>query len=314
VPNPSPKVTNPVTYCQNAQAIPLTATGDSLQWYTTETGATGSRTAPTPSTANAGTTNYYVSHIKYGCESSRTMITVIVKPSPVVNVNDLTIYLNTNGTLTANATGVSYLWQDGETTQSISVRSAGKYCVTVTDPKNSCESSACGNVRVILPGTFIISGTLTYDNTQNTAISNTTAYLENTQGMKLDSTATDNTGAYKFVNVTKGSYNIVCGKTAMKCGGSNPVDALTVNRFYVGMIKTFGGNNTLRNTAADVNNDGYINPIDALAINRRFIGILKKFNIPDWLFESPSIDVSYTSVARNIKAICAGDVNGSYPK
>ena len=78
----APTATTPFTYCQNATAAILTATGvagNTLKWYTSLTG-TGSTTAITPSTLTAGTANYYVSQTNsFGCESPKTTI--------VVNVN-----------------------------------------------------------------------------------------------------------------------------------------------------------------------------------------------------------------------------------
>ncbi|HEY9221392.1 MAG TPA: hypothetical protein VIO43_07430, partial [Lutibacter sp.] len=53
--------TSPVTYCVGDTASALTATGTNLLWYAAVTGGTGSATAPTPNTASAGTTTYYVS-------------------------------------------------------------------------------------------------------------------------------------------------------------------------------------------------------------------------------------------------------------
>ena len=57
---PAPMVTTPVTYCQNAPAVPLTATGSNLLWYTSLADVTGDPVAPTPSTAAPGTTSFYV--------------------------------------------------------------------------------------------------------------------------------------------------------------------------------------------------------------------------------------------------------------
>ena len=60
----APTAVSPVTYCQGATASPLSATptsGNSLWWYTVPTGGNAASTAPTPSTAIAGTTTYYVS-------------------------------------------------------------------------------------------------------------------------------------------------------------------------------------------------------------------------------------------------------------
>ena len=68
-PTPSfPLATSPITYCQNATAIPLSATGSNLLWYTVSTGGTGLSIAPTPSTATAGTISYYVSQTINDCE------------------------------------------------------------------------------------------------------------------------------------------------------------------------------------------------------------------------------------------------------
>lgn len=80
---PAPNVISPVNYCQDETASPLTATGFSLLWYTTETGGIGSGTAPTPTTLSAGTTTYYVSATD-PCEGPRSRIDVIVNPTPSV--------------------------------------------------------------------------------------------------------------------------------------------------------------------------------------------------------------------------------------
>jgi gliding motility-associated-like protein len=74
----APAVNSPVIYCVNATASPLAATGTGLLWYTTATGGTGSPTAPTPSTAVAGSFDYYVSQVTSICEGARAKITVIV--------------------------------------------------------------------------------------------------------------------------------------------------------------------------------------------------------------------------------------------
>ena len=87
LPAPSaPTVTPAVSYCQNAVATPLTATastGNSLLWYTTATGGTGTPTAPVPATSTAGTVNYYVSQVNASAiEGPRSMIAVTVNSAP----------------------------------------------------------------------------------------------------------------------------------------------------------------------------------------------------------------------------------------
>uniref|UniRef100_UPI00404AF40E Ig-like domain-containing protein n=2 Tax=Flavobacterium sp. TaxID=239 RepID=UPI00404AF40E len=101
----APTVTTPVNYIVDDIATALTATsaGTGLMWYTTATGGTGSATAPTPNTATAGTTSYWVSSTSdAGCESVRVEIVVTVKlPATHLNfdgVNDF-INLGTSSTL-----------------------------------------------------------------------------------------------------------------------------------------------------------------------------------------------------------------------
>jgi Ig-like domain CHU_C associated/Secretion system C-terminal sorting domain len=79
----APTAGNPAPYCQTYGASPLTATGNSLKWYTVSTGGTSTTVAPTPSTANAGSVNYYVSQTNnFNCEGPRAQITVTINPTP----------------------------------------------------------------------------------------------------------------------------------------------------------------------------------------------------------------------------------------
>jgi hypothetical protein len=84
LPAPDPPVVSSFTYCQGALASPLSASvpsGQSVLWYgTNSTGGTSSSIPPTPSTALAGLTKYYVSAKDdiLGCESTRAVINVRV--------------------------------------------------------------------------------------------------------------------------------------------------------------------------------------------------------------------------------------------
>lgn len=80
----NPTVTPNVYYCKDETAVPLTASGTNLQWYTTPTGGTSIGSAPTPSTSTPGNTIYFVSQTDAttGCESDRTPVTVTVYPIP----------------------------------------------------------------------------------------------------------------------------------------------------------------------------------------------------------------------------------------
>src|SRR5207248_8333275 len=79
-------------------------------WYTVATGGVGSATAPTTSTATAGTTSYWVSQVgsaPTNCEGPRSKIDVIVVALPLAPAVTSPINYCLNATsvpLTATAT------------------------------------------------------------------------------------------------------------------------------------------------------------------------------------------------------------------
>lgn len=95
-----------VSYCTTADPAsvkPLEATianGATATWYLPD--GTTSTTAPTPSIANAGETEYFVTQTKAGCESDKTKITVVVnaelQPSFIMSAEE--ICENTSATIT----------------------------------------------------------------------------------------------------------------------------------------------------------------------------------------------------------------------
>ncbi len=141
-----------INYCKDANSSQLTAsaaTGNTLNWYTVETGGIASPIAPTPSTNNNGTTNYYVSQSIGDCEGSRTPITIIVSSFNVEAGGPVDIYTGqsyqTNLTLTDITTGAidNILWSPADGVSDVStlnplispIINSGQvtYEVTVTD-------------------------------------------------------------------------------------------------------------------------------------------------------------------------------------
>jgi large repetitive protein len=115
---PAAPTTSPVSYNVGDTAVPLTATAvsnNTLSWYgTSQTGGTSSTTAPTPSTASAGTTTYYVSQKNtLGCESLRAAIVVTVNavsttPAPTGAVSQTFCSGKTVADLTATGTAIKW--------------------------------------------------------------------------------------------------------------------------------------------------------------------------------------------------------------
>ncbi len=144
----SPTVSSPINYCQNAAAIPLTATGTNLLWYTSATGGTGSSLAPTPSTTTAGNTIFYVTQTQSCGESPRASISVTVNPIPAAPTVSSSISYCQNATAAAlSATGNNLLWYTvanagtGSTTASTpSTTTVGSTTFYVSQTNNVCES------------------------------------------------------------------------------------------------------------------------------------------------------------------------------
>ncbi len=143
---PGPVVT-PVTYCQGATAVPLTAPGTGLLWWTTATGGVGSATAPTPSTAVPGITVYYVSQQEGLCQSLRSPDTVTVIPlPPPPTIYDPTPYCQGQTFVPFTVTGTGVLWYTAATggvgsavLPTINTGIPGTYTNWASQTVNGCE-------------------------------------------------------------------------------------------------------------------------------------------------------------------------------
>ena len=105
----APVVISQVVYCQNAVAIPLTANGTNLTWFTTDTGGVGSAMAPVPNTLSAGSTFYYVSQSN-GCEGPRAAIEVLITPAPISPSVGPVFYCEGAAANQLSAGGMNLLW------------------------------------------------------------------------------------------------------------------------------------------------------------------------------------------------------------
>ncbi|WP_020602431.1 T9SS type A sorting domain-containing protein [Spirosoma spitsbergense] len=137
-----------VAVCQNATAPALTATGQNLLWYSTETSGTGTTAPPIVSTGQSGQPAFYVSQSLDGCESPRARLTVTVNATPGVPVvaNVGPTYCQNTVASPLMATGQDLKWyreSSGGTSLGSTVtpdtRTASATTYYVSQSNNGCE-------------------------------------------------------------------------------------------------------------------------------------------------------------------------------
>jgi gliding motility-associated-like protein len=159
--------TSPVEYCMSDTATTLTASapsGNTLVWYTDAVGGTGNANAPTPSTATAGTTTYYVALVdSNGCAGPRTAIDVVVNDliTPIVDFSyDTTSYctsgtnpvltpasgFTTGGTYSATPVGLTIDSATGAINLATSL--PGTYEITYDLPRVDCTLAGSSNYTI----------------------------------------------------------------------------------------------------------------------------------------------------------------------
>jgi hypothetical protein len=148
---------------------PLTITGDSAvcagatgQLTAVVAGATAYRwntgaTTPTLSGVGPGTYSVTVTFAA-GC-TGMAQATIRQARAPIPTISgDSVLCLGTTGRLTASAAGpVSYRWNTGATSASISITQGGTYTVTATSPAG-CQQQASFRVRAAALPQLVISG------------------------------------------------------------------------------------------------------------------------------------------------------------
>jgi len=144
--HPTPVVSAGVdqSICNGATAS-FTATGaNSYTWYPGNVNSSTISASP-----SANTAYWVVGTDANGCQASDT-VNVIVNTNPIVNLSNSIICNGSSSTLNAGNTGSSYLWNTGETTQTITVNTSGNYSVIVTTI-NGCSASASSNITIGSP-------------------------------------------------------------------------------------------------------------------------------------------------------------------
>ena len=148
VTNATAPTASSLTFCSvdGKKVSDLTVTsGTNLKWYTASTGGT-------QYTGNEilSSNNYYVSQTINNCESTRTLVSVTVNPTPAtptINAGGSTTFCTGGNVVLTSTSGIGYLWSNGATTQSITVSNSGNYSVQVTNA-SGCYSESSTPVTV----------------------------------------------------------------------------------------------------------------------------------------------------------------------
>ena len=229
----------PVNYCVGQTATQLTATGSNVLWYSTATGGTGSSTAPTPSTATAGTTLFYASQTISGCESpTRAVITVNVTAVPSAPVVTSPVVYCQNSTSTQlSATGTNLLWYTTATggigsatapTPPTTALGSTSYYVSQTNiGTSSCEGPRAEIVVNIVTTPAAPTVTTPLDYCQNQTVTALTATGSNLLWYASATGGTGSTTAPTPSTAAIGSITYYVSQSAGTC--ESPRSAITVN-------------------------------------------------------------------------------------
>ncbi|MBO9615155.1 MAG: T9SS type A sorting domain-containing protein [Dyadobacter sp.] len=242
----APAVVSPVNYTQGNTATALSATpATNLLWYDGPTGGTGSATAPTPSTAAAGTTSYYVSQKPAGCESARAKIDVIVAactpPAKPTVTTPVTYTVNDAAApLTATAiTGATLNWYGtnasggaaSPTAPTPSTTAAGNTSYYVSQTVAGCESARAEIVVTVNACTPPAAPTVSNKSyTVGDAATPLTATGSNLKWYGTDATGgTASTTAPTPPTTTAGSTSYYVSQTVGGCESARAQIVVTVN-------------------------------------------------------------------------------------
>ena len=178
-----------------------------------------------------------------GCDSV-VSLTLTVNPLPTATISGNTTFCEGQNTSLTASGGASYLWNNGATTQNITVNNGGAYSVTVTDA-NGCSNTTSTTVTVNTLPNITISGNTSFCEGANTTLT--------AQGG--NSYVWSNGSQSASVNVsTSGNYTVTgtgangCTNTASVAVMAEPTPTITVSG---NTSFCQGGSTTLTASGAD---------------------------------------------------------------
>lgn len=220
------------SFCQGGSVTLTASTGTTYLW-------SNGATSKTITVTTSGTYTVTVTTTGVGSSTS-TPVTVTVYPLPTATISasgPTTICQGGSVTLTASSGGTSYLWSPGnQTTQSITVATAGTYNVRVTNANGCSAQSSNATVTVNTAPTAAItaggSTTFCQGGSVNLTASSGSSYLWS-PGNQTTQT----------INVTTGGSYTVRVTNASGCSATSSATNVTVNSLPTATITPSGSLN-----------------------------------------------------------------------
>ncbi len=190
-----------------------------------------------------------------------------------------------------------------------------------------CAEENSDSTQITVFSDYHISGVVVYENNPKTPLGGLKIVLKK-DGTPIGSPIlTDNTGAYDFGNLTNGNYSLEIS-SAHSSGqwqtwsGVNNTDYLLVSKHITGTQLLPVDPPVVRTSASVKLPHPVINTVDATAIRQAAKFPLTGYNYFDsakWVFSGidatqalTNITLNCSDVVREIRGLCAGDVNGTY--
>lgn len=211
--------------CPNSTITLTGSSGGSSQWYyngvALSSATTNSITVSAPGVYNMIKTNLN------GCaDSAAAGLHVISVSNPIVNIGNDTAFCQ-SGTLDAGNAGASYVWSNGDSTQTATILASATLAVLVTDT-NGCSASDTANITINPLPNFIISQNTTACDTFTIATNATSGsflWSDNSTGNTL---LVNTTGLY-YLTVTDSNGCANTDSTFITINNSPVVSLTTIS-------------------------------------------------------------------------------------
>jgi hypothetical protein len=197
------------SFCNSGTVANLTATGNAIQWYATNTGGS---VLSTSTTLTSGTT-YYASQTVSGCESTtRLAVTAIVNTTPAPTGSATQTFCNSGTIANLTATGTAIQWyatSTGGTARSTSTALTSGTTYYASQTVSGCESTTRLAVTAIVNTTPAPTGSATQTFCNSGTVASLTAtgaaiqwYAASTGGTALSTSTALTTGTIYYAEQT----------------------------------------------------------------------------------------------------------------